>query len=66
MTGPQPIAWGLFSASTGKLYHLLYQSENSARAAAAHFSNRWRKFVAVPLFLYTDTAQGAAEMAEVL
>lgn len=52
--GKGQIAWGLFNPATGKMDHRCYQREEGARAGAMTHSNRWRKFFAVPLFLYVD------------
>lgn len=50
----EPIAWALLNTSSGKVDHRCYQREDAARAGAKNQSNRWRTFVAVPLFLHRD------------
>ena len=48
-----PIAWALFNPATGKIDTThVYVLKDSARNGAIAHSNRWRQFVAVPLFLH--------------
>ena len=61
MTRSEPIAWALFNPATGKVDHRCYQREDAAMAGAKNQSNRWRTFVAVPLFLLPDE-EGEAMM----
>lgn len=52
----QPVAWGLLNPATGKINTTkCYVHEETATRAAANSSNRWRAFVAVPLFLHPST-----------
>lgn len=53
---PPPVAWGLLNPATGKLDHRCYVRKEAARASAENQSNRWRTFVAVPLFLHPAVA----------
>lgn len=50
----EPVAWALFNPATGKVDHRCYQREEAARSGATAQSNRWRTYVAVPLFLHPD------------
>jgi len=48
-----PIAWALFNPATGKIDTTkCYVREEAAIAGAKSQSNRWRTFIAVPLFLH--------------
>ena len=52
----KPVGWGLLNPVTGKLGMTAYVREDSAKRGAIVQSNRWNRFIAVPLFLAPDFA----------
>ena len=48
-----PMCWALFNPATGKINTTrVYVGKKAALAGSVKHSNRWRQFVAVPLFLH--------------
>ena len=64
MQDTAPIAWGLFNPNTGKISPKCYMREDSAKAAAARETNRWRTIVAVPLYLHPSASDPARPQQE--
>ena len=52
----KPVGWGLLNPVSGRLDVRCYVKEETAKLGAARQSNRWTRFIAVPLFLGRDFA----------